>query len=64
MLRELDNAKQSYMEQSVRDITYDLGCLSMKEREEIYGREEFKDIIKVDKVFGERNLEVTKENLD
>ena len=54
MLRALDQAKQEYMDQSIREITTDLGCLSMQDREEIYAREEFKEIITSDPVFGER----------
>ncbi len=64
MLGALDQAKQEYMEQSVREITNDLGCLSMQDREEIYAREEFQEIVTYDKVCGERQLEVSKENID
>ena len=49
---------------SVKEITTDLGKLTMNDREEIYKREEFKDIIKIDRIFGERKLELTKGNLD
>ena len=52
------------MELSVKEITTDLGKLTMNDREEIYKREEFKDIIKIDRIFGERKLELTKGNLD
>ena len=64
MLSELEKAKQEYMELSVKEITTDLGKLTMNDREEIYKREEFKDIIKIDRIFGERKLELTKGNLD
>lgn len=62
MLRELEKAKQEYMEWSVKEICTDLGTMSMNNREEIYSREEFEDIVKVDR--GERKLEITKENVD
>ena len=38
--------------------------LSINEREELYAREEFQDIIKVDLLMRERKLEITKENVD
>jgi hypothetical protein len=63
MVQEVEKAKQEFIEQSAREITTDLGTLSIQEREEIYGREEFNEIIMVDGQ-GERKLELTKKNID